>query len=90
MDGNVPFQFHEDDLFRAQADGLGIEWKDLDEKLLDITFVIARVPFLFPRVHGTMLYRAVYDGTPRLSIWFTFDGKTLILRSIEKHGPNEL
>lgn len=90
MDGNVPFSYSEDELFRAQATDLGISPKELDEKLLDITFIIARIPLKFPKLRNTNIYRAVYDGSPRLRIWFSFDGKTLVLKSLETYGPNEI
>lgn len=89
MDGNFPFTIIEDDLFRAQADALGIDAKQLDAKLHDLTFVISRIPTSFPRAYTTAVRRAIYDGAPRLRIWFTFDGTHIVFRSIEKYGLNE-
>lgn len=85
-----PYELVEDELYKAQCHGLGIDPKTLDAMLHDLTWTMARVPLEFPRVHPSNIRRAIYDGTPRLRVWFEFDGTHVRLRSIERYGPNEI
>lgn len=92
MDGpanSPPYELIEDEVYAAQAKALGIEIRELDTILLDLTWTIARIPQEFPRVTDTIIRRAIYDGNPRLRLWFSFDGNRVMLRAIEKYGPNE-
>ena len=91
MNGPVsqpPYELVEDELYKAQCAGLGINPQNLDAMLHDLIWTIARIPLQFPRIGN--IRRAVYDGNPRLRVWFGFDGTHVILRSIERYGPNEI
>ena len=80
------YEIEEDELFHDQAKGIFPDERQRDEVLKDLLFEIARIPQEFARVRNTNLHRAVYDGTPRLRLWYTFDGYKVTLRSIEKYG----
>jgi hypothetical protein len=92
MDGppNIPYEIIYDELYTAQAKLIEQDQRILDEKLRDLEFVIARVPTLFPHAGDTSIRRAIYDGKPRLRIWFSFDGARITMRSIEQYGINEI
>lgn len=93
MDGpvNSPlFTLIEDEIFKEQALALPLSSSELDDLLSDVIWIIARVPSEFKPIPNTSIRRAIYDGTPRLRIWFSFDGDKIILRSIEQYGPNEI
>lgn len=80
----------EDEIFKEQSLALPLSAIELDDLLTDVIWVIARIPCKFKPIPNTSIRRAVYDGTPRLRIWFSFDGTQIILRSIEQYGPNEI
>lgn len=94
MDGpaNPPpfYPLIEDELYKAQAADLGIIQKELDATLHDLTWTIARIPMSFPCLPQTNTRRAIHVGKTRLRVWFTFDGQQVVLRFIEKWGPNEI
>lgn len=87
MDGhaNPPYELVEDELYHTQCATLGIQQHQLDAILNDLTWAIARIPAAFPQVPGSNIRRGIYDGTPRLKLWFRFDGARVILRSIERY-----
>lgn len=80
----------EEETFKAQCLAIPISAPELDELLTDILFVIARIPTEFRCIPNTSIRRAIYDGRPRLRIWFTFDGTQIRLCAIEQYGPNEI
>lgn len=83
----IPFGFVEDDIFTAQAAQIWPDPKLRDERLGYITWVIARLPGDLPRIQGTNIYRVVYtESNPAITVWYTFDGSVLTLRSIEPFG----
>lgn len=93
MDGhaNSPlYTLIEDEIFKEQSLALPLSPRELDTLLTDIIWIIARSPAEFKPIPNTSIRRAVYDGKPRLRVWFTFDGVQIILRSIEQYGPNEI
>ena len=76
----------ESDLYREAKDTLPVTCQRLDEMLHGITWVLARKPDEFPRVHGSTLHRARtedFPGLPVFLIWFTFDQDTVTLQLIE-------
>ena len=85
------YEFEEDEIFKEQANAIDPTRRELDKKLEDLLFVIARIPHSFPALPGTNIRRAVYDGSPRLWVWFKMlHGMAKIrLLSIEIYGPNE-
>ena len=73
--------------FESQAAAIERDTHILDEKLLDLTFNIARVPELYElhRRSGRLpLCAAYYLGNPRLRVWFTYDDHTVTLLGIER------
>lgn len=77
----------EDEIFKEQSLALPLSPSELDDLLTDVIWIIARVPSQFKPIPNTSIRRVVYDGAPRLRIWFSFDGSQIILRSIEQYGP---
>ena len=73
--------------FESQANRIKLDTQILDEKLLDLTFNIARVPELYElhRHPGRMpLCAAIYQGHPRLRVWFTYNDQIVTLLGIEQ------
>lgn len=91
MDGQlrIPRGIHETALYAAQASQLGLTIRDLDDRLRDLMFVIARVPDSFAQVNATGIYVARHVGDPALRIWFSFNDEEielLAVESYERHG----
>lgn len=80
----IPRTIIETDLYKAEAAALGISTRELDEKLKDLFFVIARIPEVFPPVGNTSLRVAHYTGNPPLRVYFTSTPTAVTLLSIEK------
>lgn len=81
-----PYEVVEDPSFRQQAADLGIDFQAFD--MSDLRWVIERIPLVFPQVDNTNLHRAIWDGEPRVQIWFTFDGHIVTLCGIERDFQN--
>ncbi len=92
MDGspNIPYVIVEDAAYTQKAIEILGDQRIVDEKLRVLIWVIARIPTAFSRIPGTPIFRAVYDGEPRLRVWYTFNGYQVILRFIEKYETGEI
>ena len=84
-----PHEVVEDELYSQAALQLLGDQRTVDEKLKDLIWVIARIPGSFARIPSTPIFRAVYDGDPRLRVWYTFNGFQVTLRYIESYEPND-
>jgi len=80
----IPREIIETPLYQAEASQLGFGAKELDEKLKDLLFVIARVPEEFPTVGATGLRVAHYTQNPSLRLYFTSTPTHITLLSIER------
>ena len=80
----VPRTIVETPLYQAEVSQLGVSVRDLDEKLKDLLFVIARIPEEFPTVADTGLRVAHYVGNPPLRVYFSSTPTHINLLSVEK------